>query len=398
MFDLADLTTIGAAQSWASALLGLWARLAGGKESGLSGSSWVVVWRFLVDFGVSLDAVFAWQGSVLDAWFSPADACANVGWHSVLMVMIPAKPWPRRMGPVERATCVLPDFDAVREVLADGEIREVTWSRIGGEVDDELDLDGKGKPFDPYEMHSERDLAIAEARAVLFSAEEWMRAEWALYTDEVDSVVVEGWHPVLLSAEVEGYGVRGRWRESVYGPEYSSGGVGITPDPTHDLMASHEISSRRYAEWQEHADSVPNPHVGPEWQRVAFLILWGIRQHKASAVCNGDHGCCEVCAACMIEVPDYVAAGRPEYELPEDDPGQRQADIAASQRALAEENQLIADLNAKCESASEGEERRESRRHMRDTLGTWRSMQARLAQRTFTLVHGPAGPQWQVDE
>jgi hypothetical protein len=64
------------------------------------------------------------------------------------------------------------------------------------------------------------------------------------------------------------------------------------------------------------------------------------------ALCDADQRCCELCNDCTIEVPEYAAVGRPQYERPVDDPVQRQGDIAANAIAREQLRQLHVDLDA----------------------------------------------------
>lgn len=98
------------------------------------------------------------------------------------MSSIPPKPWPRLMDEVERATCLLPDSDAVREALSAGPVRDEAWARFAGAVEGEPDLDATGgEPLDLSEDHDQRDRAIAEVRGQLFSPGAWFDRQVGQY-------------------------------------------------------------------------------------------------------------------------------------------------------------------------------------------------------------------------
>lgn len=130
---------------------------------------------------------------------------------------------------------------------------------------------------------------------------------------------------------------------------------------------------------------------------MAFVAVWGVRQHRSSALCAGGHSYCAVCDVCSIEVPEFEAAGAPVYELPIEDPAQRQSDIAAAQLASDEAQRLTSALLTGMDASAVQWARAAARKRGQAAQGAWYEEQSRMAERTFTLVEGSSGPQWKED-
>lgn len=242
--------------------------------------------------------------------------------------MTPIKPYPRKMGLVEQATALLPSYDLVLLAFStDGtfdEDYEAAFAALEAAAD-ARDADGTPELVAAYEAADARLgllIQVGRARGILNSAERHFDHQVGAYTDDHGGVSIDGTIPMQLNLTVEGYTVYGRWRER------SGLRTGLNIAPGADVFVpTHRIPERDYGL----GDIPDSPRgTGPaEWRRLAALVVWGVRQHKASDACGADHPCCEVCDDCLIDVPAYAPRDPWVDAVPADNPEQRAADIAA---------------------------------------------------------------------